>query len=93
VTVRYTRRALSDLSQILDYVDERSPGGALNVKLAIKHAINAIGENPGIGRPTGKGGTRGMPVGRYPYLIYWTVTAGEVRIIHVRHGARKPWKG
>jgi plasmid stabilization system protein ParE len=30
MTVRYTRRALSDLSRILDYLDERSPRGALN---------------------------------------------------------------
>jgi toxin ParE1/3/4 len=67
--VRYTRRALGDLSRILDYLDERSPRGALNVKLAINRSINAIGESPGLGRPTGRGGTRGMPVGRYPYLI------------------------
>jgi toxin ParE1/3/4 len=93
MNARYTRRALSDLSRILDYLDERSPCGALNVKLAIRRAVDAIGENPGIGRPTGRGGMRGMPVGRYPYLIYWTVEANEVRVIHIRHGARKPWRG
>jgi hypothetical protein len=34
--VRFTRRALNDLSRILGYLDERSPRGSLNVKLAIK---------------------------------------------------------
>jgi plasmid stabilization system protein ParE len=48
VIVRFTRRALSDLSGILDYLDERSPVGALNVKLAIRRAIEAIGQNPGV---------------------------------------------
>jgi toxin ParE1/3/4 len=81
VNVRFTRRALSDLSGILDYLDERSPRGALNLKLAIRRAVEAIGDNPAVGRPTGKSGTRGMPVGRYPYLIYWIVEAGEVRVI------------
>ena len=91
--VRFTRRALGDLSRILDYLDERSPRGALNVKLAIRRVIEAIGDNPGVGRPTGHGETRGIPVGRYPYLIYWTVESDEVRVVHIRHGARRPWRG
>jgi len=35
--------------------------------LAIKHAIDTIAENPGIGA------TRGIAVGRYPYIVYWTI--------------------
>jgi predicted transcriptional regulator len=31
--------------------------------------------------------------GRYPYLIYWAVTAGAVWIVHIRHAARRPWEG
>ena len=91
--VRFTRRALGDLSSILDYLDRRSPRGSMRVKLAIKDAIKAIGENPGIGRATGIDGTRGTPVRRYPYLIYWIAEDSEVRILHLRHGARKPWRG
>ncbi len=64
--VRYTRRAQDDLQTILKYIVERSPRGASNVKLAIKRAIDMIGENPSVGHPTGKGATRGIAVGRYP---------------------------
>ena len=46
--VRYTRRAQGDLTKILDY-DERSPRGALNVRLAIKRTIHTISRNPSIG--------------------------------------------
>jgi len=93
VIVRYTRRAQDDLTSILKYLDERSPRGAQNVKNAIKRTIDAIGRNPSIGHPTGRGATRGAPVGRYPYLVYWTVEADEVWVIHIRDGARKPWRG
>jgi toxin ParE1/3/4 len=86
--VRYSRRAQSDLVDILDYIEERSPLGAHKVKLTIE----TIRENPNVGHPTGRGATRGLPIGRYPYLVYWTVEAGEVWIVHFRHGARKPWK-
>jgi plasmid stabilization system protein ParE len=33
--LRYTPRALSDLTSIFQYIDERSPIGARNVKRAI----------------------------------------------------------
>jgi toxin ParE1/3/4 len=90
--VRYSRRAQRDLERILNYLDARSPRGALNVKRAIKRAIGTIGENPSIGHPSGNGATRGFPAGRYPYVIYWTVEDGEVWLVHIRHGTRKPWR-
>jgi plasmid stabilization system protein ParE len=34
--IRYTPRARSDLQSILQYIDERSPLGARNVKRAIQ---------------------------------------------------------
>ena len=91
--VRYTRRAQDDLTKILKYLDERSPRGAQNVKNAIKRTIDTIGQNPSIGYPIGRGATRGARVGRYPYIVYWTVEAEEVRVIHIRHGARTARRG
>ena len=88
--VRYSRRAQSDLVDILDYIEERSPLGAHKLKLAIKRAIETIRENPNVGHPTGRGATRGLPIGRYPYLVYWTVEAGEVgsSIFDMARGSR-----
>jgi hypothetical protein len=58
---------------------------ALNVRLAIKRTIDTISHNPS--------SIRGMPVGRYPYLVFWTVEAGEIWVLHIRHGARTVWRG
>jgi plasmid stabilization system protein ParE len=44
--VRYTPRARGDLAWILDYIDERSPRGARNVKRAIQKTIQLIGDFP-----------------------------------------------
>jgi plasmid stabilization system protein ParE len=90
--VRYSRRAQNDLAKILNYLDERSPRGAEKVKLAIKRVIDAIGETPHLGHPAGRGSVRVLPVGRYPYLVYWTIEANEVWLVHIRHGARWPWR-
>ena len=89
--VRYTPRARSDLAAILQYIDERNPTGALNVKRAIRKTIEIIGEFPRGGRLVGGEGTRVLPAGRYPYLIYWSIEAGEVLILHIRDGRRRPW--
>jgi len=91
--VRFTPRARTDLRQILEYLDQRSPQGARNVKFAIKKTIQFIGWYPQAGRIGGVKETRVLPVGRYPYLIYWAVEGSEVWLIHIRHAARRPWEG
>ncbi|MEX0589677.1 MAG: type II toxin-antitoxin system RelE/ParE family toxin [Xanthobacteraceae bacterium] len=87
--VRYTLRARSDLLNILAYLEGRSPAGAQNVRRSIKKTIELIGEYPRGGRLAGEQESRVLPVGRYPYLIYWSIDGGEVWIAHIRHAARR----
>jgi toxin ParE1/3/4 len=89
--VRYSPRAARDLADILAYLDERSPQGARNVKLALRKSTALIGRHPLIGRPSKVEDTRVIPVGRFPYLIYWSVEAEGVWIVHIRHARRRPW--
>jgi toxin ParE1/3/4 len=91
--VRYTLRARSDLQAIIEYIVERNPVAALNVKRAMNRTLELIGQYPEGGRRIGEQGTRVLPVGRYPYLIYWSVEAGEAWIVHIRHASRRPWLG
>ena len=91
--VRYTPRARSDLEAILRYIDERNPRGAKNVKRALKKTLELIGEFPESGRVSGEEDVRVLPAGRYPYLIYWTIEASEVWLVHIRDGRRRPWRG
>jgi toxin ParE1/3/4 len=89
--VRYTPRARDDLRSILAYVQQQSPQGARNVARAAHKTIGLIGQFPGSGRLAGEQGIRVLPVGRYPYLIYWNVESDEVWIVHIRHTSRRPW--
>jgi plasmid stabilization system protein ParE len=54
-------------------------------------AFSLIGRHPQIGRLSEVQETRVLPVGRYPYLIYWSIEAGEAWIVHIRHARRRPW--
>jgi toxin ParE1/3/4 len=91
--VRYTPRASGDLAAILQYLSEHSPQGLQNVKRAIDNIESLIGQYPQGGRVHKETGTRVLPAGRYPYLVYWTIEAGEAWIVHIRDGRRKPWRG
>lgn len=88
--LRYTPRAERDLRAILDDIEEHSRSGARNVRRAIRSTVALIGRFPELGRRTGEADVRVIPVGRYPYLIYWIAKARTVTVIHIRHGARQP---
>ena len=91
MTVRYTARARNDLRLILSYVETRSPQGARNVARAMRKTIALIEQFPESGRLAGEQGTRVLPVGHYPYLVYWSVENHESWIVHIRHTARRAW--
>jgi toxin ParE1/3/4 len=90
--VRYRELALSDLDHIFRYLNERSPAGARKVIEAIHAAINDIAQNPLSTRRTSDPTVRVKVVGRYGYKIFYSVEADAIEILHVRHGARRPWR-
>jgi toxin ParE1/3/4 len=89
--VRYAARARADLLAILSYLQRHSPQGARNVARAMNKIIELIGQFPQSGRTAGEQSTRVLPVGNYPYLIYWSVEGNEAWIVHIRHTGRRPW--
>ena len=68
--LRYTRPALADLANILEYVVERSPQGAARVHARIEIVLDLILAYPQIGVPTDEPGLRRVNVRPYPYLIF-----------------------
>jgi plasmid stabilization system protein ParE len=90
VKVRYTRRALRQLTEILDYVDERSPQGAENIKRRIQAVIHLLADHPNSGRLTNKPGIRSAVARPYPYVIFYRPDATGIVVHGVRHAARRP---
>jgi plasmid stabilization system protein ParE len=86
--VHLRRRAVIDLDEIYQYIAERNPHAARNVAEAISNAINQIAKFPLSAERTSEPGTRVKIVQRYPY----EVGTDRIDILHVRHGARRPWR-
>jgi len=89
--VRYRELALSDLDHIFRYLDERSPASARKLIDAIHAAIEDIAQNPLSARRTSEPTVRIKIVRRYGYKVFYSVEADAIEVLHVRHGARRPW--
>ena len=90
--IRYRARALVDIEDIFQFLNDRSPTGAGNVLRAMADAIGMIAETPLAGPRTSEPDIRVKILGRYRYKIFYSVVGDDyVEIIHVRHAARRPW--
>ena len=89
--VSFSPTALAALGEIHTYIAKDSPRAADEVVTYIEKLCLKLADFPGIGRPTGLEGIRVVPAVRYPYLIFYKVIepGQEVRILRIRHGARK----
>jgi len=85
--VRYTQTALREVEEILRYLSGRNPSAAAAVSARIEQVVAWLGEFPRIGYAI-ENEVRILPIGRYPFLIFYTLRSDEVVIRNVRHHAR-----
>lgn len=87
--VIWTATALRDLNEITAYVLTHYPAIASALDRRIRLVAGRIGRWPESARRSAHGeGVRVAPLGRYPYRIFYRVTADAVYVLHVHHAAR-----
>jgi len=86
--VRYTDEAIADAEEILLYIAERNATAAEIVSIAIERTADRIGSFPYSAQATDEPSVRMVPIGRFPYLMFYTVDRREVWIVRVQHAAR-----
>ena len=89
--LRFTGRALENLSQIAGYLRARNPAAALRVRKAIYESLGTLVCFPYAGRPQTTEGVRKLVTRKYSYLVYYTVdeATAEIVVLNVKHPARK----
>jgi plasmid stabilization system protein ParE len=91
--VRYTLRAFADREAIFEYMNERNPRAAREVKAYIEKRISGLGVSTVRHRKIPKLGVHALWLGRYPYIVYYQATGDEIAVVHIRHTSRRPWEG
>jgi plasmid stabilization system protein ParE len=89
--VRWSLTALIELEEIFAYIFERNRRAAKAVVVRLDRVTERLESFPFTGTEADEENTYILPIVRYPYMLYYTVDIGlgEVRILHVRHTARK----
>ena len=88
MNIRYTETALREIESIFAYVAEHNPIAAAQIVTRVTGLVSRLDEFPYLGHVVDEQDVRIVPLGRYPYLIFYRVAGDEVAIIHVRHAAR-----
>jgi toxin ParE1/3/4 len=94
MTVDYTKRAIADLLNIAThYEGTGNPGVGQRIAARIDEVVARIAAHPRSGRTVAnQQGLRVVPLLRFPYVIFYEITApGTIQILHIRHAARRPW--
>jgi toxin ParE1/3/4 len=87
--VRFTEAALAEIESIFAYVAAETPTAAHRIVERVEQIVSRLSEFPMLGHAVDEAGVRIVPPGRFPYLVFYTQSAGEVLILHVRHAARQ----
>ena len=92
--VRWSRLALAELDKILSDLTAKNPTAAQRFEFRVRQIAERIERFPeGFQEVAERPGIRRVPLVRYPYLIFYTRSGGEVIVLRVVHGARKePWE-
>lgn len=89
----YTQKALNDLAEIVTHIAEDDAQAASRFGNSLAEHVELLARFPRMG-----GAIRKRPSVRKlvhsPFLVYYRVreNKGEIEVLHVRHGARKPPK-
>ena len=87
--VIWSPAALREIAQIYAYLAQFNPRAAETIARALLAAGDSLAAFPDRGRPVLGTMLREWTI-VYPYIIRYRVTVDHVRILRVRHGARRP---
>jgi addiction module RelE/StbE family toxin len=86
MTLHYSRRALSQLASVHEYLSSRNEQAAEHVTVSIATTIARLRELPLLGRMTDEPAVRVIIEPQYLYRIFYRVHGDVVYVIRVLHG-------
>jgi toxin ParE1/3/4 len=87
--VVWTRRALSHLKALHDFISIDTPKNAALVSRRILETVQLLESQPEIGRPGRRVGTRELVIPKTPFIVIYRVRKGALRLLSVLHGSQK----
>lgn len=86
--IAYSRRALSQLASVHEYLLERNAAAAYNVTASIRCTIARPREMPLLGKPTDEADVHVIIEPEYLYRVFYSVRGQEVFVIRILHSSQ-----
>jgi len=86
--VVWADEAVANLESIAAYINDFSHLAAQRLALRLKSAADSLADQAERGRTTGRRARELTVI--YPYIIRYMIDDTTVRILRIRHGARRP---
>jgi toxin ParE1/3/4 len=87
--IEWSPLAVTDRSNIFDYIEAENPLAAITVDERIEAQVDQLIAFPESGRIGRVEGTRELVVSRTPYLVAYRITADVVLILRILHNAQR----
>jgi toxin ParE1/3/4 len=87
--LEWSARSRKNIESLRDHIAADNPKAALSVVAEIVRTAEALTEEPLIGHPGRRPGTRELVLRRYPYTLIYRVYAARLVIVAVLHQSRK----
>jgi len=81
--------AIGDLEAVRAHIRKDNPHAAQDVSRRIRQGVEALKDQPGLGRPGRITGTRELMISGTPYIIPYRVRGEVIELLRVYHGARR----
>jgi toxin ParE1/3/4 len=89
MTVEWSRRAVSHLVALRDFIAQDNPRAAAGVARKILDAVELLRIQPHIGRPGRILGTRELLVAGTAYVVPYRVRENRLQLLAVFHGRQR----
>jgi toxin ParE1/3/4 len=86
MNIRYSRRALSQLALVSEYLQQRNRSAAANVTASIRSTIARLREMPLLGKATDQAGVHVIIEPEYQYRVFYSIEDEELFVIRILHG-------
>jgi len=87
--VKWTKKAIANLDNAVEYIAADKPAAATKVALKILNATQGLADQPGMGRPGRIPGTRELVIPGLPYILPYVEKDGTIFILRVLHTSMK----
>jgi toxin ParE1/3/4 len=88
LTLRWSDEAVSDLVEIVDYIDQRNPTAATTLHEAVQDAVHKLPAMPHLFRPGRVTGTRERVV--HPnYIVVYQIGDTTITVLRILHARQK----